>query len=111
MNERDELWQPPRGWEQRNLVQVLDHHVVFVEAQRSFEIASHHQRRRVPPADTVDLDSIQICSGRSALPGATQQVDLMTEPAYSPEDFSQMKFGATCLRIFVVLPVEYEYPH
>jgi hypothetical protein len=35
----------------------------------------------------------------------------MSSRDYSPEDLFQMKLGATCLRIFVVLPIQYEYPH
>jgi hypothetical protein len=35
----------------------------------------------------------------------------MTARSQSCEDFPEMKLGAAGLRIFVVLPVEYEYPH
>jgi hypothetical protein len=35
----------------------------------------------------------------------------MSSRDYSLEDFSQMKLGAACQRIFVVLPIQYEYPH
>jgi hypothetical protein len=27
------------------------------------------------------------------------------------EDFPEVKLGTACLRVLVVLPVEYEYPH
>jgi len=48
--------------------------------------------------------------GRS-LPRATKEVDVMTTRDEPREDFPEMKLGAAGLRIFVILPVEYQYPH
>jgi hypothetical protein len=59
----------------------------------------------------MNFDPVEIHSGRDVSPGAAKQVHAMSERNYSLEDFSQMKLGATCLRIFVVLPIQYEYPH
>jgi hypothetical protein len=30
---------------------------------------------------------------------------------YAAENLPQMELGAPCLRVGVILPVEYEYPH
>jgi hypothetical protein len=35
----------------------------------------------------------------------------MTHRNQAPEDLPQVKLRATRLRILVILPVEYEYPH
>ena len=62
-------------------------------------------------SDAVDFDALEICALRRPLPGAAEKVDAVPARDDPGEDFPEVKLGAAGLRIFVILPVEYEYPH
>jgi hypothetical protein len=59
----------------------------------------------------MDFDAAEVCSCRRHLPGAAQEVHAVAGRYHAREDFPEVELGAACLRILVVLPVEYEYPH
>jgi hypothetical protein len=59
----------------------------------------------------VDVDATEVRPLRRRLPGAAQEIDVVTARHQACEDFPEMKLGPAGLGIFVVLPVEHEYPH
>jgi len=59
----------------------------------------------------VHLDAAEVGARWGRLPRAAQEVNAVTAHGQSREDFPKVKLGAASLRILVVLPVEYEYPH
>jgi hypothetical protein len=76
-----------------------------------FEITPHEERVSAPIADSVGVDPVQIGAGWRALPRAAQQIYAVTALDQARKDFPEVKLGPAGLGIFVVLPVQYEYPH
>src|SRR6267143_1565147 len=111
MDQSHELWNAPQRSVERNLVQILDDDVIVVRAQILFEVPPREERVSGAISDAVDFDASEIDALRRPLPGTAQKVDAVTASGQSCEDLPEMKLGAARLRIFVVLPVEYEYPH
>jgi hypothetical protein len=70
-----------------------------------------NERVRVSGANAMDFDPVQIGSPRSVRPGATKQIDAVTESDYATEYLMQMKLGPAGLRILDILPIENQYPH
>jgi hypothetical protein len=111
MNQSHELWNAPQGSVERNLVQILDDDVIVVRAQVLFEVPPGEKRISTAIPDAMDLDPVEIDARRRSLPGAAEKIDAVSPGSQSREDFPEMKLSAASLRIFVVQPVEYEYPH
>jgi hypothetical protein len=111
MNQSHELWNAPQRSVKRNLVQVLDDDVIIVRAQVLFEVPPREKRISTAIPDAMDLDPLEIDALRRSLPGAAEKIDAVTAGSQSREDLPEMKLSSASLRIFVVLPVEYEYPH
>jgi hypothetical protein len=54
---------------------------------------------------------VKIHPRRHVVPGATEEIDTMSGRCYSAEDLAEVELRASGLRILIVLPVEYKYPH
>src|SRR6267378_978531 len=111
MNQGHELWQAPQRSIERNLVQVLDDDVIVVPAEILFEVPPREKRVRTAIPYSVHLDPLEIGALLCPLPRTAEKVDAVTAGSQSCEDLPEVKLGAASLRVFVVLPVEYEYPH
>jgi hypothetical protein len=59
----------------------------------------------------MNVDAIELCSLRGILPRAAQKIDAVSPRDDATEDLPEVKLGAARLRIFMILPVEDEYPH
>jgi len=59
----------------------------------------------------VDRDAFQVRPRWCLVPRAAEEIYAMTARNQSREDFAEVKLGPASLRIFVVLPVQYEYTH
>jgi hypothetical protein len=59
----------------------------------------------------VNVDTIEIHPLGGILPGAAEKIDTVSASSDATENFLEVQLGAACLRILVILPVEYEYPH
>jgi hypothetical protein len=77
----------------------------------TLEVPAHEEGIGGAIADSVHVDSIQIHPPRRLPPGAAEEIHAVTATNQSREDFPEMKLGTASLRIFVVLPVQYEYSH
>src|SRR5688500_15310335 len=111
VHQRDEPPRWPQGREERNLVDVLDDTVEGVGGQVSRIVSAGEEWIGVARADAVHFDTFERRAGGSAWPRAAEQRNLMTARGNPAEDLPEMKLGSTSMRIFVVLPVQHEYPH
>ena len=111
VNKCYELANAPQRSVQRNLVQIFYDDIVVVPRQMPAVVALRDERVGVTRTNAVNTDPVQIDALWNVGPGATKQVDPMTETDYATEYLVQMQLGAAGLGIGVVLPVENEYPH
>jgi hypothetical protein len=59
----------------------------------------------------VNVHTIEIHPLRSIPPGTADKIDCVSAGSDATEYLPEMKLGAACLRVLVILPIEYEYPH
>jgi hypothetical protein len=88
-----------------NLVEVLDDDIVLVAREILAIVPVGQKWIRLACPDAVDVDSVHVLALGSALPGAAEQVDLMTPRDNPAENFLEVKLGAAGLRVFDILPV------
>jgi hypothetical protein len=69
------------------------------------------ERVRLASPDSVNVNSIELDALRRVSPGAAKKIHAMPARDDAAEDFLEVKLGAACLRILVILPVQYEYAH
>lgn len=59
----------------------------------------------------MDIDPVKALALRRTLPRAAEKINAMASRADAAENFPQVQLGAAGLRVGVILPVEYKYPH
>jgi hypothetical protein len=111
MHQRDELPQAPQWRVKRNLVQILDDYVVVVRREPGGVIPARKEWVCVTIPDPVDVYTVEIHPLRSVLPRAAKKIHLVSALDDATEHFLEMKLGTARVRILVILPIEYEYPH
>ena len=74
-------------------------------------VSASKERVGLTGPDAVDVDALQIGALRSVFPGAAEKIHGVPARDDAAEDFLEVKLSTTCLRVFVVLPIEYEYSH
>ena len=111
MNECNEPWNAPQRSVERNLVEVLDDDVIVIGAQILFEVPPRDKWIGAATSNAVDLDAAEVGARRRRFPRAAEEVHAVAKSNQPRENFPEVKLSAASLRILVVLPVEYEYPH
>jgi hypothetical protein len=111
VHQRDKLAHTPQWCVKRNLVQILDHYIVVVRRESICVIPASEEWVRLTITDPVNVDTIQIHARGSIFPGAAEKIDTVSALDDAAENLLEVKLGAAGLRILVILPVEYEYPH
>jgi len=69
------------------------------------------KRIRVPRANAMYIDPVDLYTSRRILPSAAQEVDSVPSCRKPSEDLMKVKLGASRLGILAVLPVENKNPH
>ena len=96
---------------QRNLVQVLNEHVVIVSRESFAEIFAGVELKRVPRADAVHIDSVEERSLRTGAPSARKEIDAVSLRGNATKDLMEMNFGTPAVGILSVVAVDEENPH
>src|SRR5262249_12292551 len=101
-----------RGQKQRQLVDVLDDHIVRSLAQRAPHGAACPQGEAVTPADACHPHAIDLRLRRSVGPPAREQMHLVPfAPGDPAEQLVQMDLGPAGVWILPVVPVDEQNPH
>ena len=69
------------------------------------------KRKRVPCADAIDFDTVELRARRTIGPSSAQQTDLVPFRGDASEDLVEMDFRAARLRILAILPIHEKNAH
>ncbi len=97
--------------EQRDLVDVLDHHIGSLGSEHPTNRSPAVQREAIALAGAVYLDALQHGARSTTTPARGDQPDPVPSRRQTTEDLEQMDLGAPRMGIFPVLPVHQQDVH